>query len=92
MDEGAVANRARLVHALRKPLGFSWNFADAGCCAFAVMRKLEIPCRYEAIGLPRELGGEYFGFRAWYSPLYGYDLKDVTPAMVADKLEAAPWA
>lgn len=82
-----------LIDALRSPLaeGFAWEFRRYAC---GLAERLEINLIEIVNALPprvfMKLFDHRFGISEWDGvvPLYGMPAREVTPAMVADKLEA----
>lgn len=83
----------RLIQALRSPLpdDFQWNFEYVRTCAFELVRRLGLyqPDIDQAIGNPSWFDHPFRAIEndGLVVPLYGVRAADVTPAMVADKLE-----
>lgn len=112
-SEQQLANRKRLIEALRAPQmpkGFTWDFgffgARVGCgtvgCAVGLAKEIGLTSFVSLSKTADVVGLDYVDAAAVFSPRediryddrhiargYGVPWEQVTPQMVADKLEAA---
>jgi len=103
MAETPAIRRARSIEALRAPMpeNFEWKFdtvykrTECGAvgCALGVAMDIGVVARFTVESVAEALGLTFNDAVAIFSPYdvnyeYGVPYDEVTPAMVADKLEA----